>query len=181
MLTRRPPATLGNELTEVKGGLLLDVVVREGATVLKLLASEDQTLLVGRDTLLVLDFGLDVVDSVGGFDLESDSLAGQSLDENLHSTTETEDQVEGRLLLDIAAESAFEACSALKRRLDLLVTQGAAILELLASEDETLLVGGDAFLVLDLGLDIVDGIRGLDLESDGLSGEGLNKDLHAAM
>ena len=32
--------------------LLLDVVVREGATVLELLSCEDQTLLVGRDTIV---------------------------------------------------------------------------------------------------------------------------------
>jgi hypothetical protein len=42
---------------------------------------------------------------------------------------------------------------------------------LLASEDETLLVRRDAFLVLDLGLDIVNGIAGLNLEGDGLSGD----------
>ena len=85
---------------KVKGGLLLDVIFGEGATVLKLLASEDQTLLVGRDTLLVLNFGLDVVDSVGGFDFEGDDLAGQGLNEDVHSTTETKDQVDDRLLLE---------------------------------------------------------------------------------
>ena len=31
---------------------------------------------------------------------------------------------------------------------------------------------------LDLGLDIVDGVRGLNLEGDGLAREGLNEDLH---
>ena len=42
----------------MEGGLLLDVVVRQGAAVLQLLAaSEDQALLVGRDALLVLDLG----------------------------------------------------------------------------------------------------------------------------
>merc|ERR1719198_195434 len=38
---------------QVEGRLLLDVVVREGAAVLELLAGEDQALLVGRDALLV--------------------------------------------------------------------------------------------------------------------------------
>lgn len=38
---------------EVKGGLLLDVVVRKGTAVLKLLASEDQALLVRGNSLLV--------------------------------------------------------------------------------------------------------------------------------
>lgn len=34
------------------------------------------------------------------------------------------------------------------------------------------------FLVLDLSLDIVNGVGALDLESDGLSGESLHKNLH---
>jgi hypothetical protein len=55
---------------------------------------------------------------------------------------------------------------------------GGAILQLLASEDESLVVRGDAFLILDLGLDVVNGIRGLHLQGDGLAGEGLDKDLH---
>jgi hypothetical protein len=38
---------------QVKSGLLLDVVVGEGAAVFELLSGEDQTLLVGGDTLLV--------------------------------------------------------------------------------------------------------------------------------
>ena len=144
----------------MKGRLLLDIVIGEGATIFKLLAGEDQALLVGGDALLVLNLGLDVVDGVGGLDLEGNGLAREGLNEDLHSTAETEDQVEGRLLLDV------------------IVREGTAVFELLASEDETLLVGRDAFLVLDLGLDIIDGVRGLDLEGDGLSGERLNEDLH---
>jgi hypothetical protein len=61
--------------------LLLNVVVGEGSAVLKLLASKDETLLVRRDALLVLDLGLDVVDGVRGLNLESDRLAGQGLDD----------------------------------------------------------------------------------------------------
>ena len=63
---------------------LLDVVVREGAAILELLAGEDETLLIRGDALLVLDLGLDVLDRVGGLDLEGDGLASQSLDEDLH-------------------------------------------------------------------------------------------------
>ena len=62
--------------------------------------------------------------------------------------------------------------------LDVVVRKGAAVLELLAGEDETLLVGGNALLVLDLGLDVVNGVRGLDIEGDGLAGQGLDEDLH---
>ena len=50
----------------MEGGLLLTIAVIEGADILKLLAGEDQTLLVGMDTFLVPNFGPDVVDGVGG-------------------------------------------------------------------------------------------------------------------
>ena len=69
----------------MEGRLLLDVVVRESAAVLKLLASEDEALLIGGNTLLVLDLGLHVVNGVGWLDLEGNGLASQSLDENLHA------------------------------------------------------------------------------------------------
>lgn len=53
------------------------------------------------------------------------------------------------------------------------VGEGAAVLKLLSSEDKTLLVGRDALLVLNLRLDVVNRVRRLDLECDGLAGEGL--------
>lgn len=53
----------------------------------------------------------------------------------LTTSTETKDQVQGRLLLDV------------------IVGESAAVLELLSGEDEALLVRWDAFLVLDLSLD----------------------------
>ena len=64
--------------------LLLDVVVRERAAVLELLAGKDQALLVRRDAFLVLDLGLDVFDGVGWLDVQGDGLACQCLNENLH-------------------------------------------------------------------------------------------------
>jgi hypothetical protein len=57
--------------------------------------------------------------------------------------------------------------------LDIVIGKGAAILKLLACKDEALLVGGNALLVLDLGLNIVDGIARLNLKGDGLAGQGL--------
>ncbi len=65
----------------MEGRLLLDVVVGESAAILKLLAGENQALLVRRDTLLVLDLALDIVDGVRGLDLEGDGLARKGLDE----------------------------------------------------------------------------------------------------
>ena len=51
---------------EGRGGGFLDVVVGKSAAIFELLAGEDETLLIGRDTLLVLDLGLDVLDGVEG-------------------------------------------------------------------------------------------------------------------
>ena len=53
----------------MQGRLLLDVVVRQSATVLELLSRKDETLLIRGNALLVLDFGLDVVNSVAGLNV----------------------------------------------------------------------------------------------------------------
>ena len=84
--------------------LLLDVVVRQRAAVLELLARKDQTLLVRRDPLLVLDLRLHVVDRVGTLDLERDGLPRQGLDEDLYPAAQAEHQVERRLLLDVVVQ-----------------------------------------------------------------------------
>lgn len=81
--------------------LLLDIVVAQRPPVLQLFPGEDQSLLIRRDSLLVLNLGLDIVDRVAGFDLEGDGLPRQGLDEDLHTSSETEDQVKGRFLLDV--------------------------------------------------------------------------------
>ncbi len=62
--------------------------------------------------------------------------------------------------------------------LHVVVGEGAAILQLLADEDEALLVGGNALLVLDLVLDKVDGFGGLNLESDCFSCERFDEYLY---
>ena len=62
--------------------------------------------------------------------------------------------------------------------LDVVVTEGSTVFELLSGENESLLIGWDAFLVLDLSLDVINGVRRLDVEGDGLSCKGLNEDLH---
>merc|ERR1712184_78338 len=146
----------------MESGFLLDVVVGKSATILELLASEDETLLVGRDTLLVLDLLLDLLNGVRALNFKGDGLSGQGLDEDLHATTKTENQVKSGFLLDVV------------------VSQGATILELLAGEDETLLVRRNTLLVLNLLLHLLDGVTSLDLKGDGLSGQGLDEDLHAS-
>merc|ERR1711874_107547 len=116
----------------MEGALLLDVVVGESPSVLQLLASEDQPLLIWGDSLLVLDLGLDVLNGVGWLDLEGDGLPGEGLDEGLHTSSQSEHKMEGALLLDVV------------------VGESSSVLQLLASEDQPLLIWGDSLLVLDL-------------------------------
>lgn len=55
---------------QMKGGLLLDVVVRQSTAIFQLLASEDQPLLIRRNSFLILDLGLDIFYGVRGFNLQ---------------------------------------------------------------------------------------------------------------
>merc|ERR1711879_832482 len=116
----------------MKCGLLLDVVVRQGTSVLQLLASEDQTLLIRWNAFLVLNLLLHVLNRVGWLHVESDGLASQCLDKDLHASAQTKHQMKCGLLLDVV------------------VRQSTSVLQLLASEDQTLLIRWNAFLVLNL-------------------------------
>ena len=64
--------------------------------------------------------------------------------------------------------------------LNVVIRKGAAIFQLLAGEDQTLLVWGNAFFVLDFSLDVLDGVGRLNFQSDGFAGERLDEDLHAS-
>merc|ERR1719281_1696970 len=119
----------------MEGRFLLDVVVRKGSAILELLSSEDESLLVWWDTFLVLDLGLDVLNGVSWLDIEGDGLAGESLNEDLHTTSESQHKMESGLLLDVV------------------IGESSAIFKLLSSEDESLLIWWDSFFILDLGLD----------------------------
>jgi hypothetical protein len=125
-----------------------------------LLSSEDESLLVRWDTFLVLDLCLDVFDSVSWLNIEGDGLTSEGLDEDLHTSSKSEDKMEGGLFLDVV------------------VGEGSAVLELLTSEDESLLIGWDTFFVLDLSLNILNGISWLDIQGDGLSSKGFDENLH---
>jgi hypothetical protein len=83
--------------------------------------------------------------------LKTHGLSRQSLDEDLHTSTETEDEMESRFLLNVV------------------ITQSTSVLELLSGEDESLLIWGNPLFVLNLGLDVIDSVGRLDFESD-LSG-----------
>jgi hypothetical protein len=80
----------------------------------------------------------------------------------LAATTETQHEMQSGLLLDVV------------------VGERTAVFELLAGEDQALLVRGNSLLVLDLGFDIVDGVGRLHLKGDSLPREGLHENLHGA-
>ena len=75
---------------QVQGRLFLDVVVGQRSSVFELLAREDESLLVRRDTLFVLDLLLHSFDGVCRINFQGDSPACQSLHEDLHASFQVE-------------------------------------------------------------------------------------------
>merc|ERR1719351_721341 len=100
-----------------------------------------------------------MLDGVSWLDIKGDGLSSEGLDEDLHTSSESEDEMESGLLLDVV------------------IGEGSAILKLLTGEDKSLLIGWDTFLVLDLGLHIFNSVCWLDIKGDGLTGESLDEDL----
>merc|ERR1719354_561568 len=72
---------------KMEGGLLLDVVVRQGPAIFQLLTSKDQPLLVWGNAFLILDLSLDILDRIAGFNLQGDCLTSQGLDKVLPSSS----------------------------------------------------------------------------------------------
>ena len=144
----------------MESGLLLDVVVRKSSSIFELLTGEDKSLLIGWDSFLILDLGLDVLNGVCWLDIEGDGLTSEGLDEDLHTSSKSEDEMEGGLLLDVV------------------VGEGSTVFELLSSEDESLLIRWDTFLVLNLGLYILNSVGWLDIKGDGLTSQSLDENLH---
>jgi len=68
----------------MQGAFFLNVVVRQSTTILKLLASKDESLLVRRNAFLVLNLGLDILNGVRRLDIECDCLSCERANEYLH-------------------------------------------------------------------------------------------------
>ena len=146
---------------EVECGLILNVVVRQRPSGLKLLAGKDQPLMGWMNSFLVLDLGLDNVNGFRRLDVQCDGLDVKNIDEDLYASTEEQQHtVEWGLLLDVVVQKC------------------PAILELLASEDQPLLVRRHSLLFLDLGLDIVNCVGCLGVQGDDLACERDHEDLH---
>merc|ERR1712221_4006 len=68
----------------MQGRLLLNIVARKSSPIFQLLSSKNQTLLVWRNSFLILDLGFNIVDGVTGFNLKGDGLTSQSFHKYLH-------------------------------------------------------------------------------------------------
>ena len=100
---------------QVDSGLFLDNVVRDGVPILQWLpSSKDKTLHFRRNAVQLLNLGLDTLNSVGGLHLEGHSGPSETLhkDRNDISQSEVQDAL----------------------HLDVVVTEGSAIFQLLAKE-----------------------------------------------
>ncbi len=68
----------------MKSRFLLDIVVSKSAIVFKLFASEDKTLLIGRNAFFILNFLLDAFNRIRRFNGKSNGLTSKCFDEYLH-------------------------------------------------------------------------------------------------
>ena len=134
----------------MKGGLFLDVVVRQCTPILKLLPSKDQPLLVRWNAFFILDLCLNIVDSVRALNLQCDGLASEGLNKYLHPSLQPQNKMDCILLLDVV------------------IGHSKVVLKLLTPKDQHLMICTNAFLILDHSLKVTDFIGALNLESYGL-------------
>ena len=91
-------------------------------------------------------------------------------------TVETLGQQRQRGVVDASTKSQHQVKS--RFLLDIVVTQSAAVFQLLSGENKALLIRRDSLFILNLGLHVVDSVAGLDIEGDGFARKGLYEDLH---
>ena len=151
---------------EMEGGLLLDVVIRESAAIFELLTSEDKSLLIRRDSNPVLDLRLDVFNVVRCQNLNGDGLSCDCFDEDLEgllTSYQSEDKMEGGLLLDVV------------------IRESVAISELLTSEDKSLLIRKHPNPVLDLGFNVLNVVGWSNIKCDSAACPSLHENLHVSI
>jgi len=146
----------------MKSTFLLNIVIRQGSSVLQLLSSKDQSLLIWRNPFLVLNLRFHILNSIGSLYFKSYCLPSQSLHKDLHSTSQSQHKMKSTLLLNIV------------------IWQSSPVFQLLSSEDQSLLIWRNSLLILNLGFHILNGVGSLDLECDGLPSESLHEDLHSS-
>mmetsp|Transcript_22294 Transcript_22294/g.54011 ORF Transcript_22294/g.54011 Transcript_22294/m.54011 type:complete len:289 (+) Transcript_22294:270-1136(+) len=93
---------------QVQRGIVPDVVIVDRLPVLELLPAEDNTLLLGGDSLLLGDLRLDVLDGLALLDFDGDRLAGEGFDEELHAAAQVEGGRQRRGWSDEGAAAAAD-------------------------------------------------------------------------
>jgi hypothetical protein len=127
-----------------------------------LLSGEDKSLLIWWDSFLILDFSFDILNGVSWLNIKGDGLTSESLYEDLHTSSKSENQMESGFFLDIV------------------VRKSSSILKLLSSKDKSLLIWWDTFLILDFSFNVLNGVSWLNVKSNGFSSKGLDEDLHTS-
>ena len=141
----------------MKRRFFLDVIVRQSATIFKLLSGEYQSLLIWRNSLLVLNFSFNIFNGVWCLNFESNSFASESLDKDLHTSSKSKNQMKSGFLLDVV------------------VRKSAAVFELLSSKDQSLLVWRNSLFILNFCFNILDSVWRLNFQSDRLPYERIIK------
>jgi len=118
----------------------LDVVISKSSTIIKLFTSKDESLLIWRNSFFVLDFLFDVFNGVRRFNFESDSFSSQGFDEDLHTTSKSENKMKSGFFLDVV------------------ISKSSSIIELFSSKDESLLIWRNTFFVLNFGFNVFNGV-----------------------
>lgn len=143
----------------MKSALLSNVVVAHGAIILETFSCENKPLGISWYSLLGQYLLFDASDGVCGFSFESHAFSCKSPDEDLVASAKPEYQMDGAFLLNVV------------------VSHGTLIVELLSCENKPLLVSWDSFLCHYFFLEISNGVSVLCLNGDGLSCKGPNEDL----
>ena len=80
--------------------------------------------------IIYLNFSFDILDAITSLDLQGNGFTGQGLDKDLHTSSKPENQMKSRFLLYVV------------------IGQSSSILQLLSSEDQSLLIWGDSLFIL---------------------------------
>jgi len=121
----------------------LNVVVEESVAILKFFSSEEESLLIKRDSFLILDILLDVINSVRSLNIESDSLSSKDL-----SSKDLDEDYHKIFFLKVKVRFP----------LDVVVWESDGVLKYHSSKDKSLLNSRDTFLVLNPGFDNMDSL-----------------------
>jgi len=146
----------------MKRRLFLDIVITQGSSIFQLLSSKYQSLLIWWNSFFVLNFCFNIFNGIRSFNLKSYGFSSECLHKDLHSSSKAKNQMKRRLFLDIV------------------ITQGSSIFQLLSSKYQSLLIWWNSFFVLNFCFNIFNGIRSFNLKSYGLSSKCLHKDLHSS-